>query len=303
MVHEAVSLGELGGDVWFAVDSSGHALRMPPAAAKMLGWRGVEAEKLSDTWTRAGAGWPRDPGRGGGSERYSLRGGTQLLVHVRSAARMGFRRRRVHGGSARSAGKPAGAPAALLFGGRRTSSCSSSTFSGRFSSRSCSSRDDLRAVSVFRAAESIGRGHSVAVEGRGAPDELGAWPPPWTDGPARRAPRGDHAEASPPLPRLYRMVDLRGARALQRGDRGIQRAERVVFLHDPETTGEGGRWPGWNVSEEPRSALEVPLDDRAITAMVFQTGELTTPRLERDPYVHRETQRWRSTRSTGCMRR
>jgi signal transduction histidine kinase len=135
----------------------------------------------------------------------------------------------------------------------------------------------------------------VAVEGRGAPDELGRLAAA-LDLMGRRVER--RVETLRRLHLLfrasYRMVDLKEVLArCSEAIAAFTRAERVVFfLHDPETSRLKAGWPGWNVTEELVSALAVPLDERSITAMVFQTGELYYSNdLERDPYVHRETQR------------
>lgn len=297
---EAVSLGELGGDVWFAVDGAGHALRMPPAAAKMLGWRGVEAEKLMDSFDSGRRRLARAiQGEGSTSERYSLRGGTQMLAHVRVRTTgwvfvegLSTEALAAIGREARLELQPRSYSAVrrdvlLLFIYLLGSILLAVLFVSRRISEPVSS--------LVRAAESIGRGRSVAVEGRGAPDELGRLAAA-LDLMGRRVER--RVETLRRLHLLfrasYRMVDLKEVLArCSEAIAAFTRAERVVFfLHDPETNRLKAGWPGWNVSEELASALQVPLDDRSITAMVFQTGELYYSNdLERDPYVHRETQR------------
>ena len=297
---EAVSLGELGGDVWFAVDGAGHALRMPPAAAKMLGWRGVDAEKLMDSLDSGRRRLARAiQGEGNASERYSLRGGTQMLAHVRVRTTgwvfvegLSTEALAAIGREARLELQPRSYSAVrrdvlLLFIYLLGSILLAVLFVSRRISEPVSS--------LVRAAESIGRGRSVAVEGRGAPDELGRLAAA-LDLMGRRVER--RVETLRRLHLLfrasYRMVDLKEVLArCSEAIAAFTRAERVVFfLHDAETNRLKAEWPGWNVSEELASALQVPLDDRSITAMVFQTGELYYSNdLERDPYVHRETQR------------
>jgi signal transduction histidine kinase/HAMP domain-containing protein len=299
-VDEALSLGNPGGDIWFAVDSVGHALRMPPMAANILSWRRLEAEKLMDT---------SDSGRrrlaraiqtdASTPERYTLWGDTHMLAHVRVRSTgwvfvegLSEEALLAIGREARLELQPRSYSAVrrdilLLF----VYLLGSILLAVLFVSR----RVSAPVSALVHAAESIGRGRSVAVEGRGAPDELGRLAGA-LDLMGRRVER--RVETLRRLHLLfrasYRMVDLKEVLArCSEAIAAFTRAERVVFfLHDPETNRLKAGWPGWNITEELISALEVPLDERSITAMVFQTGELYYSNdLERDPYVHRETQR------------
>lgn len=299
-VDEVLGPARLAGDIWFAVDQAGHALRMPPQAARFLAWRGVDAETIADSKQAGRRRLALAVATGFvGSDRYALQGGTHLLASapVRNT------------GWVFVEGLSADALASIAREARLELQPQSYAALRRdvlllvvyllgavlLAVVLVSRRISAPVYSLVRAAESIGRGRSVQVEGRAAPDELGRLAGA-LDLMGRRVER--RVETLRRLHMLfraaYRMADLKEVLAqCSEAIAAFTRAERVIFfLHDRATKRLQAQWPGWNVTEELLQALQVPVDERSITSMVFQTGELYCSNdLEHDPYVHRETQK------------
>lgn len=299
-IDEVLTPSQFAGDLWFALDQAGHALRMPPQAARILGWRGAEAETLGDSTHAGRRRLARAIGVAKqGADRYALHGGTHLLATapVRNTGWV-F----VEGLSADALAAMA-REAQLELEPRSYSALRRDVLllvtyllvAVLLAVLLVSRRISAPVSSLVRAAEAIGRGHSVQVEGRSSPDELGRLAGA-LDLMGRRVER--RVETLRRLHMLfrasYRLADLPEVLAqCSEAIAAFTRAERVVFfLWDRETNRLQARYPGWNISEELIAALQLPVEERSITTMVFQTGELYYSNdLEHDPYVHRETQR------------
>ena len=148
---------------------------------------------------------------------------------------------------------------------------------------------------LLRAAEGIGAGRAVLVQGTKSKDELGRLAAA-LDRMGRRV--GRRVETLRRLHHLsragFRTTDVK--EILARSSEGMgafTRAETVIFLlHDPNTNRLEGAWPGWNISEELAAQVKIPVDARSIAGSVFKNGEVhCTNDVEHDPYSNPEMRR------------
>ena len=145
---------------------------------------------------------------------------------------------------------------------------------------------------LLRAALEISRGRKVPAAGRPASDEIGRLAGLF-ETMGHRAER--RVETLRRLHLLFRashpLTDLKPVLA-ECGEAiaDFMCAERVIFLlHEPATNRLQAAWPGWNISEERAAAIQIPVEGRSISGMVFRTGEsYYSNDLERDRYVNHD---------------
>ncbi len=145
---------------------------------------------------------------------------------------------------------------------------------------------------LLRAAEEISRGRKVPAVGRSAPDEIGR-----LAGVIEIIGRRSERRLAT-LRRLHLLLrashpltDLKPILAeCSEAIADFTGAERVLFLlHDLATNRLQAAYPGWNISEERTAGIQIPVEGRSISGMVFRTGQsYYSNDLERDPYVHHE---------------
>jgi signal transduction histidine kinase/PAS domain-containing protein len=296
-VTESLEPGEVAGDLWFATDSVGHALWMQPRAAQLLGWKGVEAEKLSDSAQEGRAKLASVIAQAAHtSDRYTLQGRKHLLVSARVPST----------GWVFVEGLSAEALAAIADEARSDNQPKSYAALRRdflllffyvmaaiVAAVALVARRISTVLGLVNAAEAIGNGRSVSVSGQSKTDELGRLAGA-LDLMGRRVER--RVETLRRLHLLfrasYRMADMKEVLAqCSEAIAAFTRADRVIFfLYDPASNRLQGTWPGWNVSEELLNALQIPMDAQSIAGKVFRTGEVYyTNDLEHDAYAHKES--------------
>jgi signal transduction histidine kinase len=297
---EALEPGEVQGDIRFALDGAGHALLMPPRAARVLGWRGNAGEKLQDSRDAARRRLAREVLASPETiERYEMQGSPNLLASAR-----------VRGpgwifveGLSSEALSAIGREAELEIQPRSYSDLRRDVLlifvylliAVLLSVLLVARRISAPVSELVRAAEEIGRGKPAQVSRSSSPDELGRLATA-LEKTSRRVER--RVETLRRLHLLYRASyrtgDLKEALAqCAEAIAAFTRAERVwFFLHDPATDRLKAAWPGWNLPEELVQGMEIPVESQSISGMVFRSGELYYSNdLERDPHVHRELQK------------
>ncbi len=154
---------------------------------------------------------------------------------------------------------------------------------------------------LLMAAEAIGEGRVVHVEGSKSADELGRLAAAIDRMGKRVARRVETLRRLHHLARSgYRTTDRK--EILARSSEAIgafTRAETVLFmLHDPNTNRLEAAWPGWNISEELASRVKVPVDARSIAGTVFKSGEAYYSNdVDHDPYASKDLQKLFGTRN------
>ena len=298
---QAVDRGGLPGDLWFALDGLGHAIVMPAKSGELLRWRGEEAERLEDSdeperrrLARAVFSAER------AVDTYRFRGRDHRFASARSSATGWVF---VEGLSADRLARLAAEPdvgeeasalrigplrrdTALLFGLLLLLVFGAVLWTAR--------RISAPVRRLVGAAEAMGRGQEVEVEGQEGRDELGRLAAA-IDRMGRRVERRVetlhrlHALLRAAHPTLdLQEVQSRASAAIA----AYTDAERVwFFFHDPDANRLDAAWPGWNLPEELAQKLRIPPDKPSIAWMVFRTGEIHVSNdLSRDPYSNRELQ-------------
>ncbi len=294
---EALEPGEAVGDLWFAVDTGGRAILMPPRMAELLHWRGVGAEGIADSPDR---------------DRQRLAAAIFSAPETVGDYTFGGRTCRFVSSRVRSTGwifAEGISPAGLArIDSEAAGDLPPTTFSGleRYLLLVfayllvavlavvviVSRRITAPVKELVNAAENIGQGRAADIAGVKTRDELGRLAAA-IDRMGRRVER--RVETLRRLHSLlrtaYRVTDLQ--EILARASEAIAaftRAERVwFFLHDPDTDRLEAAWPGWNVGEDLAAQLWISVESPSIVSMVFKNGEVySTNDLEHDPYVNRK---------------
>ncbi len=298
-VTDALETGELQGDVWFIVDSAGQPVYMTGRAADLLHWRPTTGESLGDS---------NDP------ERRRL--AAVVLASSRSigsyvfggsTCRIASSRVRTTGWSFVE-GLSGEARAKIEADAATEIQPKSYSDLGRYVSFVflylllavlavvvlVARRVSAPVLALVHAAEEIGRGRSVEVQGGNSHDELGRLAAA-IDRMGRRVER--RVETLRRLHSLFRAsyqaTDL--GEVLTRASEAIAaftRAERVWFyLYDRDSNRLEAMWPGWNVSQEMMAGMKFSVESPTLASMVFKSGEpYVTNDLEHDPYVNRKLQ-------------
>ncbi|HEY7111339.1 MAG TPA: ATP-binding protein [Thermoanaerobaculia bacterium] len=296
---QAVDRGGLPGDLWFALDGLGHAIVMPAKAGELLRWRGDETERLEDSeeperrrLARAVLADER------AVDTYRFRGREHRFASARSPATgwvfveglSADRLARLAAGPDDAASDlrigPLRRDTALLFGLLLLLVFGAVLWAAR--------RISAPVRRLVGAAEAMGRGQEVEVDGQAGRDELGRLATA-IDRMGRRVERRVETlhrlhgllRAAHPTADLQE-VQSRASAAIA----AFTDAERVwFFFHDPDTNRLDAAWPGWNLPEELAQKLRIPSDKPSIAWMVFRTGEIHVSNdLSRDPYSNRELQ-------------
>jgi signal transduction histidine kinase/HAMP domain-containing protein len=293
---ESLEPGEMPGDLWFAVDSGGHAILMPPRMAELLNWRGVGNEGIAESEDR---------------ERKRLAEGIFSAAHSTGDYNLAGQMCRIASARVRSPGwviVEGLSPARV----RRVEAAAATDVAPETFSELerylllvfalllaavmaivviVSRRITAPVKELVIAAEHIGQGRSAEIGAGKSRDELGRLAAA-IDRMGKRVER--RVETLRRLHSLlrtaYRVTDLQ--EILARASEAIAaftRAERVWFyLHDPDTNRLEAAWPGWNVSEELASQLRISVEAPSIASMVFKSGEVYVSNdLGHDPYANR----------------
>ena len=296
-VTEAFAGSDPVGDFWFATDGEGHAIAMTPRAGALLGWSGVGGAPLGEAPSAAlkelAAKAIRQPRTEG---EYTVDGKPLRIA----SARMGATRWVLFEGlseeavaTIRSEADRAFLPASfsdlkremLIFFGILALAVLAAV--GVVSRRVSAPVRDL-----VRAAEDVGRGRPIELQGRQGPDEIGRLAAALDAMSQRVSRRVETLRRLHQFSRTaYRMTDV--GEVMARATHAIAAftgAERVAFLlFDRNTNRLEARLPAWNLPAEIAEKLKVSVDARSIMGMVFRTGEpYCSNDLARDPYTNAE---------------
>jgi signal transduction histidine kinase/HAMP domain-containing protein len=293
---ESLEPGEVVGDLWFAVDSGGRAILMPPRMADLLQWRGVGNEGIAESQD---------------GERQRLAARIFSAPQTTGDYMLSGRLCRIASARVRSPGwviVEGLSPAGL----RRIEAAAATDVAPKTFSELerylllvfayllaavlavvviVSRRITAPVKQLVAAAENIGQGRAAEIAGVKSRDELGRLAAAIERMGKRVERRVETLRRLHSLLRTaYRVTDLQ--EVLARASEAIAaftRAERVwFFLHDPDTNRLEATWPGWNLSEELASELRISVETPSISSMVFKSGEVyVTNDLEHDPYSNR----------------
>ncbi len=297
-VAKSLGLGQMPGDLWFAIEDQGYFVHMTARVANLLHWGGI-GETLSGS---------------SDIERQRLARTVLSTPEAIGDYRFGGRACRLASAKVRRPGWifVEGFSAEKL---TKIESDAAETVQPRSYSELkrylllvfaylllavlvvvvlLSRRISAPVAQLVRAAEEIGEGRAVEVAGRSSPDELGRLAAA-IDRMGRRVER--RVETLRRLHTLLRTAYLttnfeevlaRSAEAIA----AFTRAERVwLYLHDPDTNRLEAAWPGWNMTQELAANLMVSVDARSIASMVFRGGDVYVSNdLDHDPYVNRKLQ-------------
>jgi signal transduction histidine kinase/HAMP domain-containing protein len=296
---EAIEAVDVQGDLWFALDSNGHAILMTSRAAALLKWRGDPNETLSES---------SDPGRQAlasailqarrPASEYVFDGKSCRFVSARVpetnwAFVEGLSSEALH--RLEDEAEQEVQPERY----RRLKRDVLLLFAYLFAvvllvTWQLSRRISAPVERLVKAAEDIGEGRSTDLVAGTSRDELGRLASALESMSKRVERRVETLRRLHTLLRLtYRTTDMREVLArCAEGVAAFTRAERVIFfLHNPDTNRLEAAWPGWNLTEDVAGRLRIPVDGRSIAGMVFRTGEVyATNDLEHDPYAARALQ-------------
>ncbi len=293
---ESLEPGDVVGDLWFAVDSGGRAVLMPPRMADLLHWRGVGNEGIADSPDH---------------ERQRLASRIFSAPESIGDYTLNGRLCRIASARVRSPGWVIVEGLSSSGLARIEAAAASDVAPKTFSDLErylllvfayllaavlavvviVSRRITAPVKELVAAAENIGQGRAVEIAGIKTRDELGRLAAA-IDRMGKRVER--RVETLRRLHSLlrtaYRVTDLQ--EILARASEAIAaftRAERVwFFLHDPDTNRLEATWPGWNLNEELASQLRISVEAPSIASMVFKSGEVyVTNDLDHDPYANR----------------
>ena len=297
---EAIEAGEMQGDVWFALDSTGHSIFMTAKAASILKWRGEETETLAGSpepgrqaMARAAFGSPNTVNEyvfGGKRHRFATaRVPTTGWVFAEGLSSDALRKleeeaeQEAQPNRYRALKRDVLILFAYLF---LTILIVTALLSRRISAP---------VERLVLAAEDIGEGLAVELAEAESPDELGRLAAALDRMGKRVERRVETLRRLHTLLRTaYRTTDLREVFArCAEAIAAFTRAERVIFLlHNPDLNRLEAAWPGWNLSPEVASEMKIPMEGRSISAMVFRTGETyVANELDHDPYANRAMQK------------